>query len=118
MRKSSSSRTPKALEGIEVRHERSCPRSGERVTECARCTVSFRPAIYDALTRKHQRGGWTRVLADARAWRINRMQQKERGALLPANSVTLEQLAEEFIADLENGRAKSKFRKPYKPKTA
>lgn len=108
----------KSISGIEPRHSRSCPAYSDKTKRCSKdCKPRYRatPRINGVLDRSR----WFANVDEAQTWLANYNKRVRQGQTVEKQSGdTLAKMVHEFIADLESGKARSKRRTPYKPKTA
>ena len=107
----SSRSSPDRLEGIEVRHSRSCPhlRSGR----CS-CSPGYRAVVHSrADQRKIQRTFPTP--AAAQLWRQDAKVDLRRGVLRAPRPVTVRDVADQWLADAGAGLVRNRSGDPYKP---
>lgn len=115
-----------APEGVEVRHSRHCPNSGQRRVECQHCAPSFRASIYDPSIERtdnagrHIRGGYrkspsSKRLADVRAWQTEVAYGIQRGTLGTPSTTTVQQAWDKWIAGVRSGSIRNRNGDTFKP---
>ena len=97
--------------GIEVRHKKACvSRRGGRCN----CQPTYQASVWSARESKRIRKTFP-TLAEARAWRSETQTGVRRGTLrAPAHTTVLE-AAEELVAGMKSGRARTRSGDVYKP---
>jgi len=99
------------LTGIEVRHKKACAsRDGRRCN----CQPAYQASVWSARESKRIRKTFA-TLAEARAWRSETQTGVRRGTLRAPASTTVQGAAEELIAGMRMGRARTRSGDLYKP---
>ena len=107
----SSRSSPDRLEGIEVRHARSCPHL--RGGRCS-CSPGYRAVVHSrADQRKIQKTFPTP--AAAQLWRQDAKVDLRRGVLRAPRPVTVRDVADQWLADAGAGLVRNRSGDPYKP---
>jgi integrase len=99
---------PKAPEGIEVRHSKTCPSLGGG--RC-RCQVSYRAWVFDKRAKAKIRRTFP-TLAAAKKWRADQTSRRDKGHRISGGRETLREVAKLWV---EAGRTRSGGE--YKPST-
>jgi integrase len=103
------------LVGIEVRHRKGCPNTGERASSCRRCVLKFRAKVHIG-GGKYERSEWTDSLATARGQRTKLNGSILDGDLTPATTPdSVSAVMERFLEGVADGSILARSGKPYKP---
>jgi len=101
----------RTYEGIEIRHERSCP--SRRGARCG-CSPSYRAYVYSPRDERRLRRSF-RSLAEARAWRSEALVALRKGTMTAMPSTTLAEAAEAWVAGAQSGSIRNRSGDVYKP---
>ncbi len=97
--------------GIEVRHKKAC--ASRRGARC-NCDPTYQASVWSAREAKRIRKTFV-TLAEARAWRAETQTGVRRGTLRAPAHTTVAEAAEELVAGMRSGRARTRSGDPYKP---
>ena len=106
-------RRDRSLEGIEVRHQRSCVTAANEKRKCD-CDPTYRPWVM--VDGRRVRGRATSSIAEARGWRhdaniaARRGREVDRGTTAP-----LRQVVETWLVAAKAGTIRTRSGDPYKP---
>jgi integrase len=103
----------KSIEGIEVRHSRSCPARGWE--ECG-CKPSYQANVWSNRDQKRIRKTFP-TLAAAKAWRADAIKGLSEGRLRAPTADTVREASEAFIAGMKDGSVRDRSGRIYKPST-
>lgn len=75
----------------------------------------YRGTVYDRRIKKHRHGPWTKLLAEARSWRIDAQAALRSGPATGATEETIRAGLRRFFADMRSGVARTRSGTRYKP---
>jgi integrase len=105
----------KATTGIRRLHSGACPARSSKRARC-RCGAGYEAAVWDSASRRKIRKTFP-TLAAARSWRSDAEHGVRRGTLRASEPVTVNDAADELVAGMESGAARTRSGDPYKPST-
>jgi integrase len=80
------------------------------------CDPSYEAGVYDPARRKYVRRTF-KTEAAARAWKIDSLSARNRGAFHAPTSVTVREAGEKLVAGMRAGSIRTRSGDPYKPST-
>lgn len=102
-------------EGIEVRHRKACARAANPRRRCT-CSPTFRASVWSPREQREIRRSFPTEAA-ARLWRADATALVSRGRLGAGSGQTLRAAADELLAAMRRGEARTRSGDPYKPST-
>src|SRR4051794_34932359 len=101
----------KRIQGITVRHSRSC---GSRRDQACTCKPSYEAWVWSPRDAKKIRRSFP-TLAAARLWRSDTHVGVQRGTIKAPVPTTLREAADVWLEGVKNGTVRNRSGHPYKP---
>jgi integrase len=103
----------KRVEGIDVRHSRSCASRGD---SACNCKPTYQAHVWSKRESKRIRKTFSN-LSEAKSWRRDALSSLERGTMRAPSRETLKQKADALIEGMRSGSVRDKSGRTYKPST-
>jgi integrase len=103
-------------EGIQERHQKSCPRAAKPPHGRCNCKPSFRAAVYDKRHQKYAYSGWQRDKGAVQKWRAQALREIEVGTAPAGFTPTLSEAWADWIAGARSGAISNRNQQRYKPR--